>query len=121
MRNLPLLALLLLGCATASQKPAMHSDELSKPSNALTEADEKFLRDLAETRTFTLGKPTRMRLTPDGALALFLRAEPRKARQHLYAMDVKSGEVRELITPAQVVGQGAEELSAEEKARRERM
>jgi len=121
MRNLPVLALLLLGCATASPKPAMQTDQTPKSAAALTEADEKFLRDLAETRSFTLGKPARMTLTPDGALVLFLRAEPRKARQHLFAMDVKSGQVRELITPEQVVGQGQEELSAEEKARRERM
>ncbi len=87
----------------------------------LTEADEKFLRDLAETKGFTLGKPGHFVVTPDGSRVLFLRAEPRRARQHLYSMDVASGETRELITPEQVTGGAAEQLSAEEKARRERM
>jgi dipeptidyl-peptidase-4 len=88
----------------------------------LSAGDEKFLRDLAETRSFTLGKPQKFAFTPDGSWVVFLRAEPRKPRQHLLAMSVASGELRELITPEQVLGrEGAEQLSPEERARRERM
>ena len=122
MRTLALAALVILGCAAAAPMPSMPmTGEKPSSSHALGETDEQFLRDLAATRSFSLGKPSSFVLTPDGSLALFLRAEPRKARQHLYAIDVKSGQVRELITPEQVVGSGQEQLSAEEKSRRERM
>jgi dipeptidyl-peptidase-4 len=123
MRTVTPLALLLAGCASAASKPSMTTESQPRtPRAALSESDEKFLRDLAETKAFTLGKPSKFRLTPDGSLALFLRAEPRRARQRLYAMEVATGQLRELITPEQVLGQGGQEqLSAEERARRERM
>jgi dipeptidyl-peptidase-4 len=90
-------------------------------SARLSDADEKFLRDLAETSNFELGHPTGVQLSPDGARVYFLRAEPRRARNRLYALEVSTGELRELIKPEQVLGAAGEELSPEERARRERM
>jgi dipeptidyl-peptidase-4 len=85
------------------------------------DADLQFLRDLAQTRSYRLGKPTSATPLPDGSQVLFLRAEARKPQMRLYSFDVASGAIRELITPEQVTGGGAEQLSPEEKARRERM
>jgi dipeptidyl-peptidase-4 len=83
--------------------------------------DLAFLRDLAQTRSFQLGLPGSVRLTPDGATVLFLRGGARSRELRLYAFEVKTGQVRELITPEQVLGGRPEELSAAEKAQRERM
>ncbi len=85
------------------------------------EPDLKFLQDLTETRSFNLGKPASVQITPDGSTVLFLRGLPRSPEMRLFALDVASGKVRELITPEQVLGGGKEQISAEERSRRERM
>ncbi len=80
-----------------------------------------FLRTFAETHGFLLGKPTRIRPTPDGKAILFLRSPPRDPTLGLYEMDVATGATRELITPADILKGAVEELSVAERARRERM
>src|SRR5262249_12155235 len=80
-----------------------------------------FLRRVAETRSFSLGRPRNARPTPDGRLVLFLRSEARWPVNHLFAFDVASGQTRELASPTQILHGATENLSAEEKARRERM
>jgi dipeptidyl-peptidase-4 len=79
-----------------------------------------FFRDLAETRNYTLGRPVSPRPTPDGSAVIFLRGGPRDPVLRLYELDVASGRERELITPAQLLGNAEEVLSPEEKAHRER-
>src|SRR6185436_2054117 len=83
--------------------------------------DPTFLRAFAETRGFVLGRPTAIRPTPDGSAVLFLRSPPRQATLSLYEFSVATGQTRELVTPAQLLGGAEEQLSVEEKARRERM
>src|SRR2546423_2170088 len=83
--------------------------------------DGAYLRDHAATRGFMLGRPVKPTPTPDGKVVLFLRSEARKAKLSLFEFDVASGKTRELLTPAQVLKGAEEKLSAEEKARRERM
>jgi dipeptidyl-peptidase-4 len=80
-----------------------------------------FLRAFAETRAFLLGRPSRVQVVPDGSAVLFLRSPPREPTLGLYQYTVATGETRELVTPAQLLGGAAEELSDAEKARRERM
>jgi dipeptidyl-peptidase-4 len=80
-----------------------------------------FLRDFAETRGYLLGRPTKIKLTPDGKTVLFLRSPARQPNLALYELDVASGQARELVTPAQLLGGAEEQLSVAEKARRERM
>src|SRR4051794_14580509 len=82
--------------------------------------DTTYLKDHAETRGFMLGRPTRAKPTPDGKAVLFLRAQPRVARLRLYEFDVDSGKTRELLTPEDLLQSGEENLTPEEKARRER-
>ncbi|MFO0926307.1 MAG: alpha/beta fold hydrolase [Gemmataceae bacterium] len=85
-----------------------------------TPLDTSYLRDHAETRGFMLGRPVRPKVTPDGKAVLFLRAKPRVAKMSLYEFDVATGKTRELLTPETVLKGAAENLSPEEKARRER-
>jgi len=94
---------------------------LSLLARAETEdANFKFFRDLAETRNFTLGRPVSPKLTPDGKTVIFLRASPRSPVLRLYEMNLADGTERELLAPEQLLAGGEEQLSAEEKARRER-
>ena len=79
-----------------------------------------YLRQHAATRGFLLGRPVKPKITPDNKAVLFLRSEARVARMRLYEFDVASGKTRELLTPEQVLKGAAENLTPEEKARRER-
>jgi dipeptidyl-peptidase-4 len=83
--------------------------------------DAAYLRDHAETRGFTLGRPVAAQPTPDGRAVLFLRSQARVPKLELFEFDVASGRTRRLLAPEQILGDATEELSPEEKARRERM
>jgi dipeptidyl-peptidase-4 len=82
---------------------------------------DSFLRQFATTRRFMAGRPVGAQLTPDEKTVLFLRTQQSSPVQTLWSMDVATGQVKELLTPESLL-QGAEEnLTVEEKARRERM
>ena len=82
---------------------------------------DAFLELYGRSYGFRLGRPTAIAPTPGGDAVLFLRSGPESFERDLYAFDVASGEERVVLT-AQAILQGAEErLSAEERARRERM
>lgn len=83
-------------------------------------ADDQFLRDLAVTRSYDLGRPTHAEPTADGKSVLFLRTEPRSPVSALYVYDVASTQTRELITPAEILKGAQEKLSQAEKSQRER-
>lgn len=89
-----------------------------KPKDAAVDAT--YLRDHAQTRGFQLGRPAKAKFTPDGSAVLFLRAQPRAAKQSLFAFDVATGKTTELLTPEKLLAGAEEKLSPEEKARRER-
>ena len=92
---------------------AAHAAETESP-------DVRFFRDLAETRSYSLGLPVSPKLTPDGKTVVFLRSGPRNPVLRLFELNVESGAERELLTPEQILKSGEEKLTAEEKARRER-
>ena len=81
----------------------------------------KYLRDHAETRGFTLGRPSKALPTPDGQVVLFLRAGARTPKLELHEFDIASANTRLLLTPEDILKGAQEKLSAEEKALRERM
>jgi dipeptidyl-peptidase-4 len=83
-------------------------------------AEDQFLRDLAVTRNYNLGRPSHTEPTPDGATVLFLRTEPRAPVNSLYAFDVATGQAKVLLTPEQILKGAEEKLSAAEKSQRER-
>jgi dipeptidyl-peptidase-4 len=81
----------------------------------------KYLRDHAETRGFSLGRPTKALPTPDGHAVLFLRSRSRSPKLELYEFDVMTGTTRLLLAPDDILKGAEETLSPEEKALRERM
>src|SRR5262245_35356031 len=83
--------------------------------------DASFLRLYAETRGFMLGRPVKAKPTPDGKAVLFLRGEAKVPKLKLYEFDVATGKTRELLSPESLLKGADEDLSPEEKARRERM
>jgi len=79
-----------------------------------------FLRLQARTSRFTAGTPKNFQVSPDGARVLFLRSESGESRQQsLWQLDVASGKEIRLADPEELLTT-AEELSVEERARRER-
>jgi dipeptidyl-peptidase-4 len=82
--------------------------------------DSSFLRVQARTQRFTLGTPRGFQVSPDGRRVLFLRSASGENRQHLlWRLDTETGEETRLADPATLLG-GDEELSPQERARRER-
>jgi dipeptidyl-peptidase-4 len=84
-------------------------------------APPDFLDRYALTRGFRSGQPTAIAIPKGDDEVLFLRSGPRDRVQSLWAFDVKRGSEREILTGAKLLGGGAETLSPEEKARRERL
>lgn len=111
MPRIPLLLLLIGWTMTTTLAHAA-------PSAA---ENRNFFQDLAETRSFTLGSPINAVPTPDGTAVLFLQSESRNPVQRLMSLDVKTGTVSELLTPEALLKGSEEQLTPEERARRERM
>ena len=88
------------------------------------EAPLSYPRHTARTQRFTLGAPRAFTVSPDGSRVLFLRSRGGADRAGcLWRLDVAGGgQPTEFLVadPADVLSSGAEELSPEERARRER-
>jgi len=82
---------------------------------------DDFLERYAETYRFTHGRPAAIRVTPSGDAVLYLRSGPRSFVRDLYSFDPQTGAERLLLSADQLLGGATESLTAEEKARRERM
>jgi len=80
-----------------------------------------FLDQYAATYRFRLGHPAHVAFAPDGDEVLYLRSGPTDFVQNLYALDLSTGDERVVLTAEALLGDDPEELSDEEKARRERM
>jgi len=96
---------------------------MSKPTAPATSwpaADEDFIAQFAATYGFKLGRPQEVTIAPDGDV-LFTRTEARGFVADLYERDARTGEVVKILDAETLLGGGPEQLSAEEKARRERM
>jgi dipeptidyl-peptidase-4 len=81
----------------------------------------EFLEEYAATHHFSLGRPTSPKISPSGDAVFFLRSGPKSLVRDLYQFDVTTGAERVLITADQLLRGADEQLTAEEKARRERM
>ena len=93
---------------------------LAQPAGTAPAFDEAFIRQFAATYGFRLGTPQEITIAPDGDV-LFTRTGPRSFVGDLYERDADSGKVRQILDAETLLGGGEEQLSAEEKARRERM
>ncbi|MFF4841975.1 S9 family peptidase [Streptomyces collinus] len=85
-----------------------------------TEADS-FPRRHARTQRFTLGAPRAFTVAPDGSRVVFLRSRSGTDRANsLWILDPADGAERLAADPGALLRGASEELSAEERARRER-
>jgi dipeptidyl-peptidase-4 len=82
--------------------------------------DTTFLKQYSETRGFTLGRPQKPKISPDNKSVLFLRADPKTPKLKLFEFEVATGNTRELLSPEALLKGAEENLSPEERARRER-
>ena len=83
-------------------------------------ATDSFLRLQSRTQRFTLGTPREFQISPDGRRVLFLRsASGTERRNSLLSIDADTGEETVVVDPVALLG-GDEELTQEERARRER-
>ncbi len=81
---------------------------------------DSFPRQNARTQRFTLGRPRSFSVSPDGSTVLFVRSSSGTDRVgRLWRWTAEEGEV-ELVDPHRLLSGADEELSAAEKARRER-
>jgi len=109
---------------SASAPPDVSSpprDDDPRPSRPPSVADASFLEQFAATYRFQQGHPGGFRITPEGDAVLFSRSGPRSFVNDLWILDVATGQERVLLTAAQILEGAEEQLSAEERARRERM
>ncbi|HVQ88519.1 MAG TPA: DPP IV N-terminal domain-containing protein, partial [Actinomycetes bacterium] len=80
----------------------------------------------ARTQHFTLGRPRSFSISPDGTRVLFVRSGSGTDRVgRLWTLDLTPGDTfgheEQLVDPASLLAGGDEDLSPQERARRERM
>jgi dipeptidyl-peptidase-4 len=92
-----------------------------RPVHPASAVNPEFLSQYSATAGFTLGLPTAIEWVPDGSAVLFLRSGPRSFVRDLYEFDTATGRERLLLTADQVLHGAEEQLSAAERARRERL
>ncbi len=109
----------IVGCASSSA-PASRAGGVSARSEARP-IDTAFIEQYAATNRFSLGTPRSAKPLPGGRGVLFLRSGPRSFVQDLWLYDIAAGEERLVLSADQILAGGEEVLTAEEKARRERM
>ncbi|WP_329220736.1 prolyl oligopeptidase family serine peptidase [Streptomyces sp. NBC_01485] len=87
----------------------------------MTTDSDSFPRRHARTQRFTLGAPRSFAVAPDGSRVVFLRSGSGTERANsLWVLDPADGTERLAADPGTLLGGASEDLSAEEKARRER-
>ncbi|MFJ7066875.1 prolyl oligopeptidase family serine peptidase [Streptomyces sp. NPDC101115] len=94
---------------------------LEQPSPQEQSSQVSFPRQYARTQRFTLGAPRGFSVAPDGGRVVFVRSGSGTDRSHrLWVLDLDEGVERLAADPAVLLGGAEEELSPEERARRER-
>jgi len=84
-------------------------------------SSDTFPRQYARTQRFTVGAPRSFAVAPDGSRVVFLRSRGGRDRANLlWTLDTAGGEERIAADPEVLLGGGEEQLSAAERARRER-
>ncbi|MFI9289060.1 S9 family peptidase [Streptomyces werraensis] len=87
----------------------------------MTTETDSFPRRHARTLRFTLGAPRSFSVAPDGSRVAFLRSGSGTDRANaLWVLDTDGGGERVAADPRALLGGASEQLSAEERARRER-
>lgn len=125
MKSSALKSLLVPAITVVAGLGACESEKGSKgaaaPAIQASVADQDFIEQYAATRRFRAGRPRRPTVVPGGEAILFLRSGPRDVIDTLYEYDVATGNEQAVLTAEQLLKGAAEQLSAEERARRERL
>ncbi len=108
------------GCASYATRSARRPRHRAQAIDLRAGVDTRLLEQFARTQRFSQGRPSRIRVTPDGDAALFLRTPAGSEARALYAWERATRRERVLVTAEQLLGAGEETLSPEERARRER-
>ena len=125
-RQTPFFAVLFAGCSTApvaskpTPPPAPGPVAAAPAVEEWPEIDNALIEQQALTRGFRLGRPSGITLTPEGDAVLFLRTGPRSPVGDLYVTETATGATKKLLSASDLLNGGGEQLSDEEKARRER-
>jgi dipeptidyl-peptidase-4 len=91
------------------------------PETTSPQSSETFPRANARTQRFTRGAPRSLHLDPSGCQLLFVRSSGGSDPVgSLWRLDTATGEETLVADPRVLLGNAGEELSAEERARRER-
>lgn len=122
LRPLALTLALALGCHHAppvrARPPVARRGAEARGVDLRRDVDVGLIEQHARTQRYALGRPSRFKVAPDGAV-LFLRASPDSPARDLYEWDRRTGAERVLATAQRLLG-GDETLDAAERARRER-
>jgi dipeptidyl-peptidase 4 len=87
----------------------------------MTTEPDSFPRRHARTLRFTLGAPRAFTVAPDGSRVVFLRSTSgTDSASSLWVLDPADGQERVAADPRALLGGASEDLSPEERARRER-
>ncbi|MGW7298198.1 prolyl oligopeptidase family serine peptidase [Streptomyces sp. NPDC054829] len=87
----------------------------------MTTRSDSFPRRHARTQRFTLGAPRAFTVAPDGSRVVFLRSSSGTDRANaLWVLDPENGRERVAADPRTLLDGTAEQLSPQERARRER-
>ncbi|MER6185571.1 prolyl oligopeptidase family serine peptidase [Streptomyces sp. NPDC001652] len=87
----------------------------------MTTTSDSFPRRHARTQRFTLGAPRAFAVAPDGSRVVFLRSSSGTDRaSSLWVLDPADGGERVAADPRALLGGASEDLSPQERARRER-
>ncbi|MBK8170288.1 MAG: DPP IV N-terminal domain-containing protein [Sandaracinaceae bacterium] len=100
--------------------PPSHAAEAS-PQAPIDVSDPSVLENLAITHGFRMGRPEKITWAPDGRSVFFLRSGGTNPSRDLYELDVTTGNEHAFLTASALLSGGTEAVSAEERARRERM
>jgi dipeptidyl-peptidase-4 len=123
-RTIVSIALLGVGCSgepEAADEPEPNVEQQESRYAPPRAGDPDFLRAWAETNRFRQGYPRMSEVLPDESGVLFLRSPARSYEGTLYYFDAAAREERVLLTARDLLAGAQEELSEEERARRERM
>ncbi|MGQ0627501.1 MAG: DPP IV N-terminal domain-containing protein [Phycisphaerales bacterium] len=107
--------------APAASPPVGNPETRTGPAISGAAAAPDFLTEFAATSRYTLGRPRGIQPTPKGEVVFFMRSGPRSFVQDLYLFDVTKGEERVFVTAQALLAGGEEQLTQEERARRERL
>jgi dipeptidyl-peptidase-4 len=106
-------------CASIGARP--HKGAHGQYGQGMTTEPDSFPRRHARTQRFTLGAPRLFTVAPDGSRVVFLRSSSGTDRANsLWVLDTEEGGERVAADPRALLGGASEDLSPEERARRER-